>query len=244
MKKIIIIALVTFISYNVNGQQTKKKPNIMKQISEVLSMKISEQKFSDLPYAYESLEPHFDKATMEIHHSKHHKAYYTNMLAAVANNQELGDLKLSDLFKNMSKYPVGLRNNAGGFFNHLLFWNLLTPDAKPLKEGKFKEAILRDFGSMEQFKTKFEEAAKTRFGSGWAWLVFTADKKLVISSTPNQDNPYMDITDVKGTPIIALDVWEHAYYLKYQNRRPDYISAFWNVIDWSAVEILFLEASK
>ena len=244
MKKIIIIALVTFIIYNVNGQQTNKKPNIMKQISEVLSVKISEQKFSDLPYAYEALEPHFDKATMEIHYSKHHKAYYTNMLAAVANNQELSDLKLSDLFKNMSKYPMGLRNNAGGFFNHLLFWNLLTPDAKPLKEGKFKEAIVRDFGSMEQFKTKFEEAAKTRFGSGWAWLVFTADKKLVISSTPNQDNPYMDITEVKGTPIIALDVWEHAYYLKYQNRRPDYISAFWNVIDWSAVEILFLEASK
>ncbi len=139
---------------------------------------------------------------------------------------------------------MGLRNNAGGFYNHLLFWNLLTPEPKPLNEGKLKEAIVRDFGSIEEFKTKFEDAAKSRFGNGWAWLVYTDQKKLVISSTANQDNPYMDVAEIKGIPIIGLDVWEHAYYLKYQNRRPDYVSAFWNVIDWEAVELLYTEATK
>lgn len=244
MKTTITIVLMIFMIYNVTGQQTSKKINNMKQISEALSTSITTQTFSDLPYAYESLEPYIDKMTMEIHHTKHHKAYYTNMIAAVANNKELGGVKLSDLFKNMSKYPMGLRNNAGGFFNHLLFWNLLTPESKPLMEGKFIEAIVRDFGTMEQFKTKFEDAAKSRFGSGWVWLVLTEEKKLVISSTANQDNPYMDIAEVKGIPIIALDVWEHAYYLKYQNRRPDYISAFWNVIDWNVAEHLYYEGIK
>lgn len=244
MKTTITIVLMMFMIYNVTGQQPNKKSNNMKQISEALSKSIASQTFSNLPYTYESIEPYIDKMTMEIHHSKHHKAYYTNMIAAVANNQELGSEKLSDLFKNMSKYPMGLRNNAGGFFNHLLFWNLLTPESKPLMDGKFKEAIVRDFGSMEQLITKFEDAAKSRFGSGWVWLVLTEEKKLVISSTANQDNPYMDIAEVKGIPVIALDVWEHAYYLKYQNRRPDYISAFWNVIDWGAVELLYEEAVK
>ncbi len=244
MKTKIIIALMTLISFSATGQQINKKKDNMKQISEALNKSISAQIFSDLPYSYESLEPYFDKATMEIHHSKHHKAYYTNMMGAIATNQGWGDVKLIDLFKNMSKYPMVLRNNGGGFFNHLLFWNILTPEAKPLMDGKLKEAIVRDFGSIDQFKTKFEDAAKSRFGSGWAWLILTEDKKLAITSTANQDNPYMDIAEVKGTPIIALDVWEHAYYLKYQNRRPDYISAFWNVIDWNAVEHLYTEGIK
>lgn len=244
MKRTITFILISFSIYQATSQQITKTNNNMKNISESLSKSIAGQTFSELPYKYDALEPYFDKMTMEIHHSKHHKAYFDNMMSIVEKNKEFGSIKLIELFKNMSKYPVGLRNNAGGFYNHLLFWNLLSTDSKPLKDGKLKEAIVRDFGSYEQFKLKFEDAAKSRFGSGWAWLVLTSDKKLVITSTPNQDNPYMDVAEIKGTPIIALDVWEHAYYLKYQNRRADYVSAFWNVIDWEKAEILYSDVSK
>jgi superoxide dismutase, Fe-Mn family len=193
-----------------------------------------------LPYAYDALEPHFDKMTMEIHHTKHHQAYITNLnnaLKALNSNNN----NLEDICKNVSKYNMAVRNNAGGHYNHRLFWNLLT-NRETAPSRPLNEAIIAQFGSMDTFKTKFSDAAKSRFGSGWAWLIINADKKLEIVSTPNQDNPLMDVAEIKGTPILGLDVWEHAYYLKYQNRRPDYINAFWNVLNWDEVSRLYKQS--
>ena len=186
-----------------------------------------------LPYAFDALEPHFDTLTMQIHHGKHHNAYVTNLNAAVAGTENEGK-SLEELMANISKLPVAIRNNGGGHFNHTLFWTVLSPNGGGEPTGKVGEAIIATFGSYEKFKEEFSKAAATRFGSGWAWLS-VVDGKLTISSSPNQDNPVMDVAEVKGTPILGLDVWEHAYYLHYQNRRPDYISAFWNVINWDEV---------
>ncbi|MBR8537544.1 superoxide dismutase [Carboxylicivirga sediminis] len=187
-----------------------------------------------LEYAYDALEPHIDARTMEIHHTKHHAAYTNNLNGAVAGT-ELEGQSIEDLLANISKHSVAVRNNGGGFFNHNLFWTVMSPNGGGEPTGELAEAITKDFGSFDAFKEAFNKAAATRFGSGWAWLVKQADGKLVVSSTANQDNPLMDIADVKGTPILGLDVWEHAYYLHYQNRRPDYIGAFWNVINWDEV---------
>ncbi len=187
-----------------------------------------------MPYATDALEPHIDKMTMEIHHGKHHQAYVTNLNKALEGT-DAAKLSIEDLCKNISKYAVAVRNNGGGHYNHSLFWSILSPNGGGEPTGDLAVAILNTFGSFAEFKTKFAEAGTTRFGSGWAWLSVTSDKKLVISSTPNQDNPLMDVTEVKGTPILAIDVWEHAYYLKYQNRRPDYVAAFWNVVNWDSV---------
>jgi Fe-Mn family superoxide dismutase len=190
-----------------------------------------------LPYAYDALEPHIDARTMEIHHSKHHNAYVTNLNAALAGTENEGK-SLIELLANISKLPVAVRNNGGGHFNHSLFWKLMSPTGGGEPTGKIGEDITATFGSYEKFKEEFTKAATTRFGSGWAWLS-VADGKLVISSTPNQDNPLMDVADVKGTPLLGLDVWEHAYYLNYQNRRPDYITAFYNVINWTEVNRMY-----
>jgi Fe-Mn family superoxide dismutase len=195
-----------------------------------------------LGYEYNSLEPHIDARTMEIHHSKHHNAYVTNLNNALAGTPA-ADLSLEEICKNIGQYPVAVRNNGGGHYNHSLFWTLLSNNGGS-PSAALITAIENDLGGMEAFKTAFNNAAATRFGSGWAWLSVTADKKLVVSSTPNQDNPLMDIAEVKGTPILGLDVWEHAYYLHYQNRRPDYISAFWNVINWNEVNHRFEQATK
>ena len=186
-----------------------------------------------LPYDYKALEPHIDAMTMEIHHSKHHGAYTNNLNAAVQGT-ELEKLSLDDILKNISKYPVAVRNNGGGYYNHNLFWKILSPTGGGAPTGLIATAIDAQFGSFDAFKEEFNKAALTRFGSGWAWLV-DVQGKLVISSTPNQDNPKMDVADVKGYPIFGIDVWEHAYYLKYQNRRNDYISAFWNLINWAEI---------
>ena len=185
-----------------------------------------------LPYAFNALEPHIDAKTMEIHHGKHHNAYVTNLNAAIAGKPE-ESLSLEEINKNISKYPAAVRNNGGGHYNHGLFWTIIGPNAGGAPTGALADAINAAFGSFDEFKTKFAAAATTRFGSGWAWLTKDASGKLAISSTPNQDNPLMDVAEVKGTPIIGLDVWEHAYYLNYQNRRPDYIAAFWNIVNWS-----------
>ncbi len=193
-----------------------------------------------LPYAFEALEPHIDKATMEIHHGKHHNAYVTNLNAAIAGT-DAEKLSIEEICKNISKYPAAVRNNGGGHFNHSLFWTIMGPNAGGAPTGPLAEAINASFGSFEEFKTKFAAAGATRFGSGWAWLI-VANGKLEVSSTPNQDNPLMDIAEVKGTPVLGLDVWEHAYYLNYQNRRPDYIASFWNVVNWDAVAKRFAEA--
>lgn len=205
----------------------------------ILNDKIQDLKFHELPYSYDALEPHFDKMTMEIHYSKHHKAYYDNLMAAMKDNPESKTLELLDLMKNISKYPMGVRNNGGGYFNHYLFWNILSPKSQSLPQGDLKLAIEKEFGSFEDFKKEFEAAAKTRFGSGWAWLSVDKNGKLFVSSTPNQDNPYMDVVEKQGIPIMGIDVWEHAYYLKFQNRRPEYVATFWNVIDWKKVEELY-----
>jgi Fe-Mn family superoxide dismutase len=187
-----------------------------------------------LPYAYPALEPHIDARTMEIHHTKHHQAYVTNLNNAIANT-DAEKLTIEEICANISKYPMAVRNNGGGHYNHSLFWTVMAPNAGGAPKGELAAAIDAAFGNFETFKTQFSNAGATRFGSGWAWLIVGADKKLAVCSTPNQDNPLMDIAEVKGTPILGLDVWEHAYYLNYQNRRPDYIGAFWNVINWDEV---------
>ncbi|MCE2845882.1 MAG: superoxide dismutase [Sphingobacteriales bacterium] len=186
-----------------------------------------------LPYATNALEPHIDAMTMEIHHSRHHKAYVDN-LNRLCNENHVHELSLEVILANISKYPVGIRNNGGGHWNHRFFWNSMKPNSTG-PNGKVKDALSAAFGDLDTFKTRFTDAAKSRFGSGWAWLVRMPDGKLGIGSTPNQDNPLMDVSELRGTPILGLDVWEHAYYLKYQNKRPDYINAWWNVVDWDAV---------
>jgi len=194
-----------------------------------------------LPYATDALEPHIDKLTMEIHHGKHHQAYVTNLNKALEGKPE-ADGSIDDIIKNISKFPPAVRNNGGGHYNHSLFWTLLSPSGGGEPTDALATAINSTFGSFADFKTKVSEAGATRFGSGWAWLIVTPDKKLAITSTPNQDNPLMDIAEVKGTPVLGIDVWEHAYYLKYQNRRPDYLAAIWNVINWNHVSELYTKA--
>ncbi len=199
--------------------------------------------FPSLPYAYDALEPHIDKLTMEIHHTKHHRAYFDKFVAAVAGT-ELESKTLEEIFAGISKAPVAVRNNGGGFFNHNLFWEILSPNGGGQPTGKLAEAIAAKFGSFDEFKTRFNDAAANRFGSGWAWLSVKADNSLCVCSSPNQDNPLMDVHDCQGTPILGLDVWEHAYYLKYQNRRPDYIGAFWSLVNWEKVSENYSKALK
>lgn len=193
-----------------------------------------------LPYAYDALEPHVDARTMEIHHSKHHQGYVNNLNAAVQGTPQEGQ-SLESLLEGVSKLSTAVRNNGGGHYNHSLFWELMTPNGQGAPSGELADAINTAFGSFDKFKEDFTKAAGTRFGSGWAWLV-KHDGKLVVTSTPNQDNPLMDIAEVKGLPILGLDVWEHAYYLHYQNRRPDYINAWWNVVNWDAAAERFKKA--
>ncbi|SOD96747.1 superoxide dismutase [Spirosoma fluviale] len=188
-----------------------------------------------LPYPSDSLEPNIDKQTMEIHHGKHHNAYVTNLNNAIAGT-EMENKSIEDLLASVSSAPVAVRNNGGGHYNHTLFWNTISGSGGGQPTGTLAEAIDQKFGSFDAFKEEFTKAATTRFGSGWAWLIVTPQGELAITSSPNQDNPLMDIAEVKGFPIIGLDVWEHAYYLKYQNRRPDYIAAYFNVVDWNAAE--------
>ncbi len=195
-----------------------------------------------LPYANDALEPHIDARTMEIHHGKHHNAYVTNLNNALPGSGA-EDLSIEDICKNISKYSAAIRNNGGGHYNHSLFWTVMGPKAGGSPSGALADAINAAFGSFDEFKSKFSAAAATRFGSGWAWLIVGGDGKLAVTSTPNQDNPLMDVAEEKGTPILGLDVWEHAYYLNYQNKRPDYVAAFWNVVNWEEVSKRF-EAAK
>jgi Fe-Mn family superoxide dismutase len=186
-----------------------------------------------LPYALDALEPHIDARTMEIHHGKHHNAYVTNLNAAIAGT-DLESKSLEELMK-VAGSNTAVRNNGGGHWNHSLFWEIISPTGGGLPTGELAAAIDAKFGSFDAFKETFNKAATTRFGSGWAWLCIDTKKELCVCSSPNQDNPLMDVSECPGTPILGLDVWEHAYYLHYQNRRPDYIAAFWNVVNWDAV---------
>ena len=197
----------------------------------------------DLPYAFNALEPHIDARTMEIHHDKHHAAYTNNLNNAIAGTA-WENSTIEEILANAGKISMPVRNNGGGFYNHNLFWEIMGPGSGGAPTGDLMAAIDTHLGGWEKFKETFNNAAATRFGSGWAWLIVSPDKKLAVTSTPNQDNNLMDISETKGTPILGLDVWEHAYYLNYQNRRPDYISAFWHVINWNAVTGKFNAAMK
>ncbi len=200
-----------------------------------------EIKFPDLPYAYDALEVFTDKQTMEIHYSRHHKTYYNNFVKAV-NDNNLGGLSPEEMFSKVSQLPVAIRNQGGGYYNHCLFWNVMSPAGGGKPDGKLLNAVNLSFQSFEKFVKSFENAANSQFGSGWAWLVVDNSGKLVVTSTANQDNPLMDVVSVRGIPILALDVWEHAYYLRYQNKRSEYVSNFWKVVDWKAVEKLYDQA--
>ncbi len=190
----------------------------------------------DLPYAHDALEPHIDARTMEIHHGKHHNGY-TNKLNAAIEGTDLADKSIEELLASPANGAV--RNNGGGYYNHTLFWQVMSPNGGGAPSGALGDAINAAFGSYDGFKDAFTKAAATRFGSGWAWLIKKADGSVAVTSTPNQDNPLMDVADEQGTPLLGLDVWEHAYYLNYQNRRPDYISAFFNVINWDKVAEIY-----
>jgi len=191
-----------------------------------------------LPYAYNALEPHIDARTMEIHHTKHHAAYTNNLNAAISGT-DLENASIEHILANISKASAAVRNNGGGYYNHNLFWEVMSPNGGGEPEGALADAIKSTFGSFDEFKTEFSKAAASRFGSGWAWLCVNKEGKLCVCSSANQDNPLMDIAECPGTPILGLDVWEHAYYLNYQNRRPDYISAFFSVINWKKVDELY-----
>ena len=194
-------------------------------------------KLPKLKYEYDALEPHFNAKTMEIHHTKHHGAYTNNLNAAI-DGTSISTLPIEEILKDISKHSPAVRNNGGGYYNHNLFWELMSPNGGGEPSGELLKQIQKTFGSFGEFKEKFSATATTRFGSGWAWLVID-NGELKVFSTPNQDNPLMDVSEVKGFPLLGLDVWEHAYYLKYQNRRPEYIQNFWNVIDWKTVETRF-----
>lgn len=200
-------------------------------------------KLPSLSYEYDALQPHIDKRTMKIHHTKHHNGYTTKLNKAIAGTKLEGKT-IEEILKNAGKHGAAVRNNGGGFYNHSLFWKLMSPNGGGKPGGKVLRAIKDSFGSWEKFEEKFRAAAATRFGSGWAWLCVGRSGKLFITSTPNQDNPLMDVADKKGAPILALDVWEHAYYLKYQNKRGDYVSGFLNVVDWAMVSRLYTKATK
>jgi len=198
-----------------------------------------------LNYSYTALEPYIDAATMEIHYTKHAATYAKNLAdAALAEKLDTTQTSLKQLLNTISSYSVKMRNNAGGHFNHEMFWQIMKPAPATAPSGELAEAINKSFGSLENFKTAFGDAAKTRFGSGWAWLIVKEDSSLAVCSTPNQDNPLMNIAETKGAPILCLDVWEHAYYLKYQNKRPDYINAWWNLINWEFAQKKYAEAKQ
>jgi superoxide dismutase, Fe-Mn family len=194
-----------------------------------------------LPYAHNALEPHIDARTMEIHHGKHHNAYVTNLNKAIEGT-DMDGKSIEELMANVSSRPAAVRNNGGGHYNHSLFWEIMSPNGGGEPSGELADAINSKFNSLDKFKEEFSNAGATRFGSGWAWLCVDSNGDLFVTSTQNQDNPLMDVAEKKGTPILGLDVWEHAYYLKYQNLRPDYIKAFWNVVDWDKVAEKYKEA--
>lgn len=247
MKKLLlsIFALSFFAAFSF---AVKPIPPVAADWNKVLS-KLAEfqltgqSKQLPLPYAYNALEPIVDAKTMEIHYSKHHAAYTKNMNDLTAST-DYATKPVFGLFTEMEKYPVGLKNNAGGYYNHLLFWTLMAPASGQEPSADLLKAIIEAFGSFDKFKEAFSNAGKKQFGSGWAWLFVDGSGKLVVSSTPNQDNPMMSTSDMRGIPILTLDVWEHAYYLNYQNRRADYVDAFWKIINWKEVARRYEEALK
>ena len=228
------VAATVITGKSIAGELTNSTIYIMKNFNT--------HEFPALPYAYDALEPYIDARTMEIHYDKHHRAYFNNFTAAIKGTK-LENSTIEQIFAKVSAAGDAIRNNGGGFYNHDFFWNNLASKSEG-PSAELSAALTKEFGSFDKFRETFSNAAKTRFGSGWAWLYLTADKKLAIGSTPNQDNPLMDASSIKGTPLLALDVWEHAYYLKYQNKRADYVDAFWNVVNWEEVSGRYKEAVK
>ena len=208
---------------------------------QLLQTPSGKSEFPSLSFAYSALEPSIDSLTMRIHYSRHFRAYYDNFLKAVTGTP-YESLTLQQVFGNINSAPAAVKNNAGGFYNHALYWEIMAPNSGGKPTGELADKIDKTFGSFDNFKKAFSAAAMGRFGSGWGWLIVKADKSLMITSTPNQDNPLMDNAETKGTPILLIDVWEHAYYLKYQNKRADYVATFWNVINWKAVSDLYAKA--
>ena len=238
---VIIIAGFLSLQINLVAQSQAIQQNQVKKNQKNSNLKTKIQmntptkfEFQPLPYAYDALEPYIDKLTVEIHYSKHHKAYFDNFINAIKGTP-MESMTIGEIFRNISKEPVAVRNNSGGYFNHTFYWESMKAHGGGMPAGKLSEAIGKTFTSFDEFKKQFSEAGKTRFGSGWAWLCLDDKGTLFICSTPNQDNPLMDIAEKKGIPLLTIDVWEHAYYLKYQNKRADYIEAFWNVVNWEEV---------
>jgi Fe-Mn family superoxide dismutase len=247
MKKLIgsILTVVLFTSFSFAAKPLPADNAFWsKAFSKLAEFQFTGQsKQLPLPYAYNALEPSVDAKTMEIHYSKHHAAYTKNMNDATANT-DYATKPLFQLFTEVEKYPLVVKNNAGGFYNHLLFWTIMAPISGEEPQGDLLKAIIETFGSFDKFKETFSNAGKKQFGSGWAWLSVNEHGKLVVSSTPNQDNPLMSTTEVRGIPVLTLDVWEHAYYLQYQNRRADYVDAFWKIVNWKEVSRRYDEAIK
>lgn len=202
----------------------------------------AQHEFKPLPYAYDALEPYIDAATMQVHYEKHHKGYYNNFIASFDKYPELKKMSMLEIFKSIDKYDAVVRNNGGGYWNHEFFWECMWPGGKPLADNEFKALLVKTFGSEENFRKEFKQKGLSLFGSGWVWLILDEKKQLRIVTTPNQDNPLMNLSAEKGIPLLGLDVWEHAYYLKYQNRRSDYIDAFFHVINWDKVVENFYKA--
>ncbi len=240
---IIVGFLVMQSSFLAKAQDITNNQTINQSKNKTIMNTTKTFEFKALPYAYDALEPFIDKLTVEIHYSKHHKAYFDNFINAIKDTP-METMDILDIFKSISKYPAAVRNNSGGYFNHTFYWESMKAHGGGLPIGKLAEAITKSFTSFDEFKKQFSEAGKTRFGSGWAWLCMDDKGKLFICSTPNQDNPLMDIAEKKGIPLLTIDVWEHAYYLKYQNKRADYIDAFWNLINWDEVAIRYEKAIK
>lgn len=253
-----LLSLLTAVSMTMAQNQKNPLPkatgapqtkNIQQQAVGTISTAAAEaaqaervvHQFAPLPYSFDALEKAIDAKTMEIHYDRHHRAYFNNFTKAIQGTA-MEYMTLEQIFDNMSKFPAAVRNNGGGHYNHELFWNIMSPDGGGEPTGRLAEAIKEQFGSFDEFKKQFEQAGAQRFGSGWAWLSVGKDKKLFVSSTPNQDNPLMDVAEKRGIPILGLDVWEHAYYLRYQNQRGSYMSAFWSVVDWKAVGKRYEEA--
>ncbi len=228
------VAVILFSALTLSGQVNELKNKDMTTIDT--------KEFPALPYAYDALEPYIDARTMEIHYDRHHRAYFNNFVNAIKGTA-LENTPIEQIFARVSEAGDAVRNNGGGYYNHVIYWqNMGNKPTKPSAE--LSSAIDKTFGSFDKFRETFSNAAKTRFGSGWAWLYVTSDKNLAIGSTPNQDNPLMDVSLIKGTPLLTIDVWEHAYYLKYQNKRPEYIEAFWNVVNWDVVNERYNKAVK
>jgi len=240
MKKILALSMILGMYYTLQARDIKTDNAPVNQAATQVAGKLE---FKPLAYGYDALEPSIDKMTVEIHYTKHTKAYYDNFMSAIKGTP-MESMDIKDIFREMNKYPVAVRNNGGGYYNHMLYWENMKAKGGGMPAGKLADAITKTFGNFDEFKKQFSDAGKTRFGSGWAWLCCDENGKLFVCSTPNQDNPLMDLAEKKGIPLLTMDVWEHAYYLKYQNRRPEYIDAFWNIVNWDVVAERYDNALK